>query len=388
MIHILLTILKVLGILLLVLLGIILFVVLAVLFVPFRYSISGEKYKKDKKDDLYEAQVEEQQVIKAKVVVSWLAHLVHFRFRLQNQEKDVELSQNAGKKSKIKTDMELFLFGIPVFALKNKISANGKNSKVKAATAKKKDNLTQSVKEKAASQDAIVEESTDAALEERSENSPLEEVTVEPDKNSEVCSAEEKEAEPQTEQNSDEDELAEILADGLSQTNSTNQENQAEVKQNPIKKLLQKICGIPEKIKASIEKIKLTIKKICDKIKKGSDFLKKESTKATIRLIFGKLKNIIVHILPKKLKGYLIFGFDDPALTGEILGVASLFYPKYQKTFKLIPMFEQQVLEGKVQIKGRIVVAYLVWQVIKILLDKNARLTFKNIKRLAAELKK
>ncbi len=367
MLHILWTILKILGILLLVILGIVLFVILAVLFVPFRYSVAGEKYKTAQKNGLYTQQDNEQQVIKIKIVASWLAHLVHFCFRLQTREQEEvtpadskrSSSGDSDKQSKLKTDMELYLLGIPVFALKNKISANSKKSNESTNTKVQVDTLDNSENVKNVTEESTVSETT----------------VTEPV-----------------------DEITEILEEEINQDdNSFNMdavehdipmEEQAQTKQNPIQKLFQTIQGIPGKIKTTIENIKLTIKKLCDKIRAGSDFLKNESTKATIRLLLGKLKNIIVHILPKKVKGNLIFGFDDPALTGEILGVASLFYPKYQKKLKLIPVFEQQILEGKVQVKGRIVIAYIIWQAIKIVLDKNAKLTFQNAKKLVAEIKK
>ena len=327
MLHVLLMILKILGILLLVILGIVLFVILAVLLVPIRYSVSGEKYKEksDKKETPDIQQEEETQIIKAKVVVSWLAHLVHFRFRLQNKEKE----------------MELYLFGIPVFALKNKISE-------KRANSKKKPDAKADVKPQ---EEPIVEEPV-------IEESVIEEPVIE-----------------------------EPMAEEISQVEQE-EPIQVEVpKENPIKKLFRTIKEIPQKIKAKIESIKLTIKKLCGKIKAGSDFLKNESTKATIRLIFGKLKNMIVHLLPRKIKGTVIFGFEDPALTGEVLGASSLFYPKYRKTLKLIPVFEQPIIEGKLKIKGRIVIGYLVWQAVKFVLDKNTRRTFKNVKKLIAEIK-
>lgn len=359
MLQILLTILKILGILLLVIIGILLFVIVTVLFVPIRYSVMGEKYKADKPDGLSTQLEEEPQVIKAKVVVSWLAHLVHFRFRLQTKEKE-----DPDKKSKIKTDIkteiELYVFGIPLFALKNKISAKRKKSKVKS-TVENYDDIVGDTNQ----------QETELFVEEIQK--------------------------PVSIADGDNDEVADVLEEELGQRMDCSEvdgcggeadTNPPPEKRNPIKNLIQKIKGIPQKIKATIENIKLTIKKLCDKIRAGSDFLKMESTKATIRLLLGKLKTIIVHILPKKLKGTAIFGFDDPALTGEILGVASLFYPKYQKTLKLIPVFEQQILEGKVRVKGRIVIAYIIWQAIKIVLDKNARLTLQNVKKLVAEIKK
>ena len=383
MLQILLTILKILGILLLVLVGLLLFIIVTVLFVPIRYSVIGEKHKGPAKEG-EDTEQEVPQVIKVKVVVSWLVHLVHFRFRLQNNDEDTtskdskkdskkKSEKKSEKKSKIKTDMELYLFGIPFFALKNKISEKRKKSKVKSVTESSTQPNVDSSLECATGLQA--DETCETVLHDTSKSEP----TKESDMNA-VTEVLEEELETN-------DELF-MLDAGETELNSESDAETKKEKVNPIKKIFQSIKAIPEKIKATIESIKLTIQKICGKIRAGSDFLKDETTKITIRLLLGKLKNIIVHILPKKIKGNLIFGLDDPALTGEILGVLSLFYPKYQKTLKIIPVFEQQILEGKVLIKGRIIIAYIVWQAVKLVLDKTARLTFKNAKNLVAEIKK
>ena len=63
MVHIILTILKIIGIFLLVILGLLLLALLSALFVPLRYSGRAQK---------------EGEVMEASLRVSWLLHLIHF----------------------------------------------------------------------------------------------------------------------------------------------------------------------------------------------------------------------------------------------------------------------------------------------------------------------
>ena len=84
--HVILTILKILGIILLVLLGLLLVIVFSVLFVPVRYRLEGEKSSPGWSE------------ANGKVRVSWLLHLIHLR--IQYREKDL--------------DWECYLFGVPL----------------------------------------------------------------------------------------------------------------------------------------------------------------------------------------------------------------------------------------------------------------------------------
>ena len=76
--HVILTILKILGILLLVILGLLLAIVLSVLFVPVRYQLEGEKPSSGWSE------------ANGKIRVSWLLHLIHLRIQYREKELDWE----------------------------------------------------------------------------------------------------------------------------------------------------------------------------------------------------------------------------------------------------------------------------------------------------------
>lgn len=57
---------------------------------------------------------------------------------------------------------------------------------------------------------------------------------------------------------------------------------------------------------------------------------------------------------PKKIKGQVRIGFDDPSVTGMCVGALSALYAWYPGQVRVIADFEEEVLEGDVLITGRI----------------------------------
>ncbi|MGI6011009.1 MAG: DUF2953 domain-containing protein [Ruminococcus sp.] len=121
-----------------------------------------------------------------------------------------------------------------------------------------------------------------------------------------------------------------------------------------ISEIIKKIFRIPSHIIQSIKKIQLTLRRFCDKIRQWKKFLGDENTKEAIRCLKTNAGNLIRHVMPRKVKGYVRFGFDDPALTGQTLGAVSMILPLYKSRFLVIPVFDEKILEGDVLLKGRI----------------------------------
>ena len=74
-----------------------------------------------------------------------------------------------------------------------------------------------------------------------------------------------------------------------------------------------------------------------------------------------KTKNLLVHILPKKIVGFFKFGFDDPSTTGQVLEAVAIFYPLYRDDFKIVPMFYDEIIEVDISFKGRLRVFYALY---------------------------
>ncbi len=96
-----------------------------------------------------------------------------------------------------------------------------------------------------------------------------------------------------------------------------------------------------------IAKIKQKLIRLYDAIKTALKY--KEAFDAVKGYIFRLAK----HIRPRRLSGTLTYGFEDPSLTGKSLAVISIFYPVLPKDLEITPVFDEQVFECDVTVKGR-----------------------------------
>lgn len=142
---------------------------------------------------------------------------------------------------------------------------------------------------------------------------------------------------------------------------------------------------LSETVKAFFHRLLLLFKKLCDAVKKAENWREKaaafigdEENKKTYHLIVKQLKKILRHVRPIRLKGNITFGFDEPYTTGQVLSGAALLYPFYRDKLSIRPVFDRQVLEGEIALKGRIRLGTLLTAGIRILLNKNFR---KQLKR-------
>lgn len=338
--YVILTILKILGIILLVLLVI----VFSVLFVPVRYRLEGEKSSPGWSE------------ANGKVKVSWVLHLLHLR--IQYQEKEL--------------DWECYLFGVPLKKAgaavrewkkkrrKKKVQEQ-KERRKKAVQQKNEPEKRTAAKKKGQEKPLQIEEKTRTATKEQKstekQTNPEKSKTAAPEaKKTEIETAERKQQEK------------EKVSDKLSRF------------WNRCKKIVGSILEFPGKLKKKLTNIRLTFRGFYDKIKRWRTLWNEESTLAALHFLTEKGRKLIRHVLPRKIRGSITFGCEDPALTGQILGAVAIAYPLYGKGVAVYPRFEEKILEGQLQMKGRIVVACLLWQAWKIYRNPDVRKTLKKIR--------
>lgn len=147
--------------------------------------------------------------------------------------------------------------------------------------------------------------------------------------------------------------------------------------------------GFFEKIKSKIKKIRNTIGSIRQKLgrllrQKDElvQFLKKPETKQAIAVVWQNLKRLLKHILPRKINGYVAYGADNPATTGQVIGLISALYAKTGKLLELRPNFEEKQLEADVAFKGRIQLFTLLLIAGKVFFNKELRQAVKEVKKI------
>lgn len=163
---------------------------------------------------------------------------------------------------------------------------------------------------------------------------------------------------------------------------SESEKKDSEKKREPV---WEKILG---KLKTIFEKIKYTFHQICDKIKVVLN--KKEEVvvfleNKTHRAAFARMKKEMIwlkrFLKPKKLKADLVFGFEDPYNTGQVLAALSMIYPFVGEYMNIRPDFERRVLEGEFYMKGNLRMIHMVILMWKLVWDRNVRTTFFDAKK-------
>ena len=154
--------------------------------------------------------------------------------------------------------------------------------------------------------------------------------------------------------------------------------------------------GLPEKIAGLFFKIRDNLVRIYDKIidvLKGLAYKVREAdyyidalsndalNRQAVSLIIKRGRSLLRSIRPRKLKGYVDYGAEDPADTGRVLAAAAIAYPLYSPGLKLRPDFENSVLAFDVSIKGRIYIYVLVKTFIALYFNKKVKRFIKIMKK-------
>ena len=147
--------------------------------------------------------------------------------------------------------------------------------------------------------------------------------------------------------------------------------------------------GFFESLRLKTEKIRETIVQVVKKIKKlfhQKDeilrILNEPSSKRAISFAWDKLKKMLKHILPRKMKGYVAYGANDPATTGQVLAVIGVLYAGTGPLLEIRPNFEEEQLECEIELRGHIQLFTLLVIVIKVLLNSEIRELIREFKKV------
>lgn len=345
---VLLTILKVIGILLLVILGLLLVAVLTVLFVPVRYRAEGA----------YQGE------FWAKGQVTWLLHLLSVRFSFEK-----------GFKCTVK------IAGISVFPKqkkKPKTSEQG-TKKESGAEEPEKQEEQEEQEEQAAAPDTECREQL------KPEKAPEESV---PEKgvSEEKAQGDGRKMPDDAAQSAEgtgvtgnrtagEEQRAEGAQENWDGGNaqSAEENRDAEDARSAWEKLSEKVYAIFRKFGEKYETICAKIKKVKDRLSYYIRILQREETKELLWLTIRQLRGILRHVLPRKLDVRLNVGTGDPASTGQILALQGLLYPVLKGNVLIVPDFEEKRFEGTFYMKGRITAFVLLLCALRVIINKNFR---------------
>ncbi|MBQ8982255.1 MAG: DUF2953 domain-containing protein [Lachnospiraceae bacterium] len=378
--HIVLLILKVLGITLLILLGIILLFVILLLVAPFRYTVDAEYYGDIKGIARIRWLIF---VLDLKGVYGenrFLYYLKSFWFTIStNDENDKHYKSGTEEPKSAKNKL---------FGKKSSDKQVSKESEPSKFTSKKK---TQEEADNKVSSDSVKQTGDTAEkveLKRIAEKEPAQETT-----------------QPKSSVQNPDDDFERYMAE-QDQLMVKKEEETSEKKgiftkiREKLEFVLEWITTIPMKIHYKIGEI---LSKILDffaninqnvdnlnqkkddvmvKVRKVQKLWKMESTKHALQSVIKYLKQILKHVAPRKYSGKIHFGMEDPSSTGQILGVFGALMPLYRDHILVRPDFENKVMEGEIHLKGRIRIGFFAIIAIKAFLNRDLMKTIKRVKTI------
>ncbi len=172
----------------------------------------------------------------------------------------------------------------------------------------------------------------------------------------------------------------------MEQSSETLQNEEDNISEKEKKTLSEKIGSIKLKIQEIIQKIKDIIAKIQEgklKVKHYLELWNRKETQITFSRAKKKFGGMIKAILPRKWKIVGEVGFDNPATTGQVMGVLGAMYPILGNKVQIMPNFENAVMNIEGNVKGHIRLGNLLYQLVSLILNRHC---FKFIKLLLDEL--
>lgn len=339
MVHIILLILKIIGIAIAVILGLLLLCVCAVLFVPVRYRGNLKYYGQ----------------FEGEGGIFWLLHLVSIRAVYNSQTPD-------GPR-------------IVVKILGRRLFDSGKNEK-KSFDNTKNRKLKEIPKEKPKQQESGARFQEDAR-----EKPPAGSGTPRPGK--EMPPAQERTALPPVSEGN-------TLPPPVPEENTLpppKESSRGSFLSRLYEKLRRSIAGLVTKVRDFVKGLLQKLKGLLEKLRFVRD--KKDAILAILfdeknRPAFLKIKYVVFrvlrHLKPTHLAGKAYFGFDDPASTGYMLGLLSLLYPVCEDRLMLYPNFEKKIFEGEASFAGRLRASVFLFAACQLIFDKEIRRMIRSFK--------
>lgn len=163
----------------------------------------------------------------------------------------------------------------------------------------------------------------------------------------------------------------EIKADFATESNEENMKEKEPV-----------FFGFAKKVKEKIDSLIRFFKRIKEKKEKYIKLYETESFKRAFSKLKSVFPKLMKHIAPRKVKGNIQVGFEQCDSTGKFFGYYSVICSYFTYDLKVIPDFEHEVFEGKMNFKGRIFPVYLIWHGLNFFLNRDVNLTYKRFKKI------
>lgn len=327
MIHIVLFIIKIIGIVLLSVLGILALALICVMFVPVRYRVRVSR-----------SEIEGSPPARVCVKVVWLLHFINVLVRYP-------------AKVTVRARILFFtLFRIPAKEKKNKSA-----KKSVPAPEKRAGQATEAEAIKGAAETQTTAEGTAQATAEKTQ------------------AAEEQNAAEEAETTAEEAAPKKSLADKIRDCAGR------------IRDILLKIKKFFENIRYTIRNFCDKIKAAFNNIQYYREVLESDAFRSSLQLCKGELGRVLRKLKPDKFEADFIVGMEDPATTGEILAIFGILYPLIGQHVRIVGDFECDAthIEGELYIRGRIRVFTFIRMALRLYFNQDIRKMLRLFKKEA-----
>lgn len=133
-------------------------------------------------------------------------------------------------------------------------------------------------------------------------------------------------------------------------------------------------------LSGSLGNLRNQIASIKSKLEYYRRFWYDNHTRAAFTHVKKELFYILRHVRPRRVEGWLHFGFDDPATTGEVLGILSVLQSFSGNHLTVDADFEKKRFDGDFSLKGHVRLVHFLKAFLALLLDKHCRITFRRLR--------
>lgn len=144
---------------------------------------------------------------------------------------------------------------------------------------------------------------------------------------------------------------------------------------------VKKIVHLVQNLLKNIGQVVQKLLKIPEKMSEFQEFLEKYEIKAVIDIIWCEVKHLLRHYGPRRIEGYLRFGTGDPAVTGQLLGGLYIILPVKAWKFSLQPEFTEAVFETDVRVSGHVRANHMVAVIWRLFRNKELMSKIKMLKK-------
>lgn len=368
MLHILLMILKIIGIILLAIIGIALLIVILILFVPIRYKIQAHRY-----DDTM-----------AKVNISWLLSAIRFTLKYNGAEVDTKIRILGFDGSKfINGDTKQKQEDIIDYTNeeeKTEPKMEPKACDTDALDENKSDNVSNNTNGIDKSDDTNKDNDIDTKDSTNTDNAIDTEDRTNTDNDIDAEDGTNKDNDIDTEDGTNTDNGIDT-EDSINQSDISSSKEQKKKNTRKPKNIFSRLVFKAKKI---YHKFKTWCKKLMNMLKKADDiktkllalaeFIDSREFKDNFAFVKVQLGRLFKHIMPLKHRIKLEFGTGSPDTTGEILGALAVVMALTGMNIQVMPDFDNAIFRGEIYMKGRIRLFNILIIALKVYFNKELRI--------------